>query len=80
MDSVSSAEAKAHLSELVDRAVAGEPIHITRPGKPVAQPISNTVPRQKIDIEALRAHTASMPFQSESAGTFMRRVRDEDRY
>jgi prevent-host-death family protein len=33
-------EAKAHLSELIDRAVAGEEIVIARAGKPVARMVS----------------------------------------
>jgi len=37
MGDVSLAAAKAHLSELVERAAAGDPIRITRRGKPVAQ-------------------------------------------
>ncbi len=80
MGSVSIAEAKAHLSELVDRAVAGEPIEITRRGKPVAQLVATPTPRQPVDIAAFRALTESMPLQSETAGVFVRRMRDEDRY
>jgi hypothetical protein len=34
MDAVNLAEAKAHLSELVDRVEAGDSIDITRRGKP----------------------------------------------
>ena len=37
MGSVSIADAKAHLSELVERASGGETVQITRRGKPVAQ-------------------------------------------
>ena len=37
MVEVNLAEAKAHLSELVARAEAGETIQISRRGKPVAQ-------------------------------------------
>jgi prevent-host-death family protein len=80
MGVVSIAEAKAHLSELVDRAVAGEPVQITRRGKPIAQIIAVPTPREPIDIEALKAMTDKMPMQTESAGDFVRRMRDEDRY
>ncbi len=80
MRSVNLAEAKAHLSELVERAAAGEPVCITRRGKPIAQ-ISAVAPSRKpIDIAALRAITDAMPMQSELAGEFVRRIRDEDRY
>ena len=37
MDAINLADAKAHLSELVDRVEAGESIDITRRGKPVAR-------------------------------------------
>jgi prevent-host-death family protein len=37
MDEVTVAEAKAHLSELIDRAERGEPVRITRRGKSVAR-------------------------------------------
>ncbi len=37
MATVSLAEAKAHLSSLVEQAAAGESIRILRRGKPIAQ-------------------------------------------
>jgi len=37
MEEVTIAEAKAHLSELIERAARGEPVRITRRGKPVAR-------------------------------------------
>ena len=80
MRRVNLAEAKAHLSELVERAAAGEPVCITRRGKPVAQLSALAVLRKRIDIAALRAVTDTMPMQPESAGEFVRRMRDEDRY
>jgi len=80
MKQVSLAAAKAHLSELVERAAAGEPVCITRRGKPVAQLSAIATPRQPIDLAALRAMTDAMPMQLESAGQFIRRMRDEDRY
>jgi antitoxin (DNA-binding transcriptional repressor) of toxin-antitoxin stability system len=80
MRSVNLAEAKAHLSELVERAAAGEPVCITRRGKPVAQLSAVGTPRKRIDVAALRAMTDAMPMQQEAAGDFIRRMRDEDRY
>jgi prevent-host-death family protein len=80
MDTVSLAEAKARLSELVTRAAEGETVQITRRGKPIAQLAPIQKPRKPVDIEALRALTASMPEQSESAGDFMRRLRNSSRY
>ena len=79
MKTVSVADAKAHLSELVEEAAAGNPVCITRRGKPVARIIAADVPRKRIDVAALRAMTDAMPVQSECARDFIRRIRDEDR-
>ena len=80
MGSVSIADAKAHLSELVERAARGETVQITRRGKPVAQIVAAKAPRKRIDIAALRAMVEKMPMQAERAGEFIRRMRDEARY
>jgi prevent-host-death family protein len=80
MDTISLADAKARLSELVDRAEAGEDIRISRRGKPVVRLTRIERPRKPINIEALRKLTDAMPMQEESAGDFIRRMRDEDRY
>ena len=80
MRTVSIAEAKAHLSKLVEQAEAGDPVCITRRGKPVAQIVAAERKRKPIDIEALRAITDKMRPQDESAGDFMRRLRDDYRY
>jgi prevent-host-death family protein len=80
MATVSLAEAKAHLSALVERAAAGEPVHILRRGKPVAQITAISRPRKPIDAAALRAMTDRMPRQTQGAGEFMREMRDGERY
>jgi prevent-host-death family protein len=80
MATMSIADAKAHLSELVDRVEAGETISITRRGKPVAQLTAAAQPRKPIDFAALRAFTSSLPVSPVDAGTFVRAMRDDDRY
>jgi prevent-host-death family protein len=80
MITVSLAIAKAHLSELVERAAAGEAVCITRHGKAVAQITAVDTPRKRIDMTALQAMTDAMPVQTETARDFIRRMRDEDRY
>lgn len=80
MDAIKLAEAKAHLSELVDRVEAGDTIDITRRGKPVARLTAAQQPRKKIDADLLQALTSSMPMQTESAGQMVRSMRDGDRY
>jgi prevent-host-death family protein len=80
MKSVNLAEAKAHLSELVERAATGDPVRILRRGKPVALITAIKTPRRRIDKGSLRALTETMPLQSESARAVVRRMRDEERY
>lgn len=80
MSAVTLAEAKAHLSELIERVAAGETVCITRRGKPIAKIMPLDEPRKRVDVSMLRAITDKMPPQAESAGDFVRRLRDEDRY
>ncbi|WP_026872570.1 type II toxin-antitoxin system Phd/YefM family antitoxin [Inquilinus limosus] len=80
MDTINLADAKAHLSELVDRVEAGESIAITRRGKPVARLTAVNGPRKRIDISMLRAVTAAMPPQAQGAADLVRSIRDGDRY
>jgi len=80
MDAISLADAKARLSELVDRAEAGDSIEITRRGKAVARLSPATRPRKRIDAALLQALTATMPLQTESAADLVRSMRDGDRY
>ena len=80
MKSVSVAEAKAHLSDLISRAADGETINITRRGKPVAQLVAVKKLRKKIDVDMLRRITEGQSLQKQSAGDFIREMRDSDRY
>jgi prevent-host-death family protein len=79
-EAISLADAKAHLSELVDRAQAGESIAITRRGKPVAPLTAVPGQRKPIDTALLGSLTATMPPQSQSAADLVRSMRDGDRY
>jgi prevent-host-death family protein len=80
MTDVPLADAKARLSELVARAAAGEPVRITRRGRPVAQLTSVGGPRKPIDVAGLKALTDIMPPQTESAAELIRRQREDERY
>ena len=80
MDVISQADAKAHLSKLVDRVEAGDSIDITRRGKPVARLTAVVRPRKLIDAALLQSLTATMPPQSQSAADLVRSMRDGDRY
>lgn len=77
---VNLAEAKAHLSELVEWAAAGETVEILRRGKAVAQIIAADRPKKAIELSDLKALTKDAPKQRESAGKFIRRMRDDARY
>ncbi len=80
MTDVTLADAKAQLSDLVERATRGEDVRITRRGKPVARIVPVERERKPIDFAALKALTDSMPVQAESAGDWLRKVRDGSRY
>lgn len=80
MDAVNLADAKAHLSELVDRVEAGDSIEITRRGKRVARLTAVATPRKAIDLAALQALTQAMPRSPQTAGDLVRSMRDDDRY
>jgi len=79
MKHVNLADAQTRLGELVAQAEGGETIEIMRDGVVVAKLVP-AAPRQPVDIARLRALTDRMPFQEEDAGTFIRRMRDEERY
>lgn len=80
MDEIKLADAKAHLSELVDRVEAGDSIDITRRGKPVARLTSVAKPRKPIDKTMLEALTKGIPPQAQAAADLVRSMRDGDRY
>ena len=80
MDGFNLADAKARLSELVDRVEAGDSVNITRRGKPVARLTAVARPRQRIDAALLRSLTATMPPQGQPAADLVRSMRDGDRY
>lgn len=80
MGAINLADAKAHLSELVDRVEAGDSIEITRRGKPVARLTAVARPRKRIDVALLQSLTATMPPPAESAADLVRSMRDGDRY
>jgi len=80
MTAISLADAKAHLSELVDRVEAGDSIEITRRGRPVARLSAIATPRKPIDLAALEALTSPMPPALQGAADLVRAMRDDARY
>jgi prevent-host-death family protein len=80
MDGVNLADAKAHLSELVDRAEAGETVEILRRGKPSARLTPPKAVKRRIDGAALAKAASQFPPQTDMAADFVRAMRDGDRY
>lgn len=79
MTAVNLADAKARLSELIDRVEAGDTIEISRRGKPVARITGATGARKPVDLALLRSVTAATPPQTDSA-ELVRSMRDGDRF
>jgi prevent-host-death family protein len=77
MRSVSVAEAKAKLSEIIQAVVAGEDIRITRHGQPVVRLVAeHPRSRKPIDVEALRRWQAETPMSPVAAVDLIRADRD----
>ena len=80
MSDVTLADAKAQLSDLIERVLRGEEVTITRRGKPVARLVGIERERKPIDFEALRALRETLPKEPESTETWIRVLRDGARY
>lgn len=85
MSTHSVAEAKNQLSRLIDRALKGEGVVITRRGEPVVElkpvlpvPTTTTRPATEADLEWLRARRARLPPSKTDAATLVRQMRDEE--
>jgi prevent-host-death family protein len=81
MTSYSIAKAKDNLSKLIDEALAGEEVTITRHGKVVAEirPAETSVAGRWSPelIDEIGARAKSLPSLGESAADIVRRMRDE---
>jgi prevent-host-death family protein len=82
MPTYSVAEAKNNLSELIDRALKGEGVVITRHGTPVVEftPVPKPVgPVSDTDLQWLAANRLQPQHSpAEEAGALLSRIRDED--
>ena len=81
MSTHSVAEAKNKLSELIDRALKGENVVITRHGQPVVEmkPVAKPARAMtKADLEWLRSRNLGRLSATEDAVALVRRMRDED--
>lgn len=80
MSDVTLADAKAHLSEILNRVAEGDTVRITRRGKPIARLSADKTARAPISLSGLRALTDTMPEQTETAAETIRGMRDDARY
>jgi prevent-host-death family protein len=81
MASHSVADAKTHLSQLIDQAIGGEEVVITRHGTPVAVlkgVARGPAPVTDDEIDWLMSRLVGGKAPAEDAGTFVSRMRDED--
>jgi prevent-host-death family protein len=81
MGNHSVAEAKNRLPELIDRALDGEGIVITRHGRPVVElkPIPEpTRPVSAADLDWLAARRLKVRGMKKNAGKFISAMRDEE--
>ena len=78
MKTVTFAEAQAQLGLLLELVEAGDEVIITKDGLPIARMIASLASGQQLpDLSGFRSR---QPEQTESAGDFMRRLRDGERY
>ena len=77
MLTVNLAQAKARLSEILDKVEAGQEVVITRRGKAIAQVSAISGPAKPLPLEELAAFRATMPRQSRSSTEILRELRDE---
>lgn len=77
MVTVSLAQAKAHLSELLDRVEAGEEVVITRRGRPAAHILPAIRPKKPLRLKALAEFRATMPRLRRPSAELLRDARDE---
>lgn len=80
MGAYSIAEAKAHLSALVEQVERGEAVTLTKRGKPVARivALNELPPKPKADLERLRAFRATQKMSPVNSAVMIRKMRDEE--
>jgi prevent-host-death family protein len=80
MAEYSVAEAKNHLPKLLDRALAGESVTITRRGKPIARIVPEMPRGMSIDVEWLERVRVKPSDPTFDATELIHIMRDEDPY
>lgn len=78
MRSVSLAEAKTHLSELLNSVAAGEELVITRHGRAVARVSPPEKHKQRLPLKRLAALRKTVPAWTEPSAKRVRQQRDAE--
>lgn len=76
MGTVTLAEAKAHLSHLLDQVETGEEVIITRRGQPVAR--ISPIMQPKRPVKSLAQFRSQMPHWRKTSAELLREMRDEE--
>ena len=76
MVTVNLANAKARLSELLDKVAGGEDVVITRHGRPVAHMSAASAPKRA--LRPLAQFRSTMPPLSRPSSDLLRELRDQD--
>ena len=79
MGAYSIAEAKAHLSALLDQVARGEVVTLTKRGKPVARivPAGELSVKPKLNLRVLEKFRSSLPESPVNSAAMVRKMRDE---
>ena len=78
MVTVNLVQAKAHLSELLDKVEAGEEVVITRRGRAVAHIRPAARPKRPLRFDDLAAFRSMMPRLGRPSAELLREARDEE--
>lgn len=78
MITVNLAQAKATLSQLLDRVESGQQFVITRRGRPVARISAVLDSKKPLPLRDLAEFRAAMPKLRRSSAQLLRELRDED--
>jgi prevent-host-death family protein len=78
MLTVSLAEAKARLSELLNTVETGEEVIITRHGRAVARVSAPEQAKQPLPLKRLAALRSHVPAWQEPSGKLLRKMRDAE--
>jgi len=79
MVTVNLAQAKAHLSELLDKVEAGEDVVITRRGHPIAYMQRASQVKKPLRLNELAAFRTTIPPLRRPSAKLFREARDEER-